>query len=636
MIIDGGDQFLSFTSSMTNQAANSTAILKKPAHSLAMLIQGTTARRLHIGHFAFMRAVVQGLDTRESWNRYLRVEGEHDDVRNVNRTIQWIRDEFAAAARRSDRHGLARLIRIDPNRIEDKSERLPSLEEYALAHGLEDFSQAEQIEHYQSRYGSQRATQSRRRRLISKQLEALHWLEALAVQPPLADDPVSAWFNPDLAQRLEAAGLTTLRSLFERINGIGFRWWVGVKAIGKGKAERIVAWLQAHEHTIGMTIGQHVNAPRTALGASQLAEVVPAATAVVPIEKLIVPHHLDGSSGTHRLPQQQCAIPASNDVEAIFSWIQAKGGSAPPAGSHSEKLTHTQRSYLREAERFLLWAVVQRRIPLSSVELTDCQAYLEFLSNPAPVEQWCGKRGREKWSPLWRPFEGPLSTAARRHACTVLKSLYAYLVEQHYLDANPWAGASVAKHDTAAASAKPQEKCLTPEQWRHLWQQAASLPDNSVHRRLKLALKLFETTGLRLADIVSCRVDALHRDADAGWSLIIDGSGSRGRQTFQLDDAFVRDVSAYLESRSLHSDPTHPSNHGVFLLGRAADIAERAPWSPARLRDADPKAGITSGTLYGQLKTFFDRCAVHHAEEGMNVFSAASTEWLRQVKESGN
>ena len=26
-----------------------------------------------------MRSVVQGLDTRASWNRYLRTDGEHDD-----------------------------------------------------------------------------------------------------------------------------------------------------------------------------------------------------------------------------------------------------------------------------------------------------------------------------------------------------------------------------------------------------------------------------------------------------------------------------------------------------------------------------------------------------------------------------
>ncbi len=583
-----------------------------------------------------MRAVVQGLDTRESWNRYLRVEGEHDDIRNVNRTIQWIRDEFAAAARRSERHGLARLIRIDPNRIEDKTERLPTLEEHALEYGLEDFSQAEQIEHYQSQYGKLRAPQSRRRRLISKQLEALHWLEALAVQPPLANDPVSAWFNPDLARRLDAAGLSTLRLLIERINGVGFRWWVTVKAIGKGKADRIVAWLRAHEHSIGMAPGDHVDTPRAALSRHQLAQVVPAATAVVPIEKLIIPGHLDGSSGTHRLPQEQCAIAAVNDVEAIFCWIHAKGGSKGPTRTQAKKLTHTQRSYLREAERFLLWAIMQRRIALSSMERRDCQSYLEFIADPVPAEIWCGKRGREKWSPLWRPFEGPLSPAARRHASTVLKSLYAYLVEQRYLDANPWLGVSAASRETVTATAKPAEKSLTPEQWNYLWREAASLPDSSANRRLRLALKLIELTGLRLADVVTCRVDTLCRPAaegepgTAGWQLVFDKSGIR--QRFDMDDVFMQLVSDYLASRGLHPDPMEPSNHGVFLIGTATDISERAPWSPLRLQRLDPRAGISPGTLYGQLKSFFERCAATHDGNGPNVFVAASTEWLRHIR----
>ena len=32
-------------------------------------------RKLHRGHFAFMRALAQGLDERASWDRYLRLEG---------------------------------------------------------------------------------------------------------------------------------------------------------------------------------------------------------------------------------------------------------------------------------------------------------------------------------------------------------------------------------------------------------------------------------------------------------------------------------------------------------------------------------------------------------------------------------
>ena len=83
-------------------------------------------RKLHAGHFAFMRAVVQGIDGRSSWDRYLRTEGEASDQRLVRSTIAWIRDEFAAAAQREDRHGTARLVRIDVATIADPRSTCPA------------------------------------------------------------------------------------------------------------------------------------------------------------------------------------------------------------------------------------------------------------------------------------------------------------------------------------------------------------------------------------------------------------------------------------------------------------------------------------------------------------------------------
>ena len=58
----------------------------------------TTQRKFTSGHFAFMRAVVQGIDLRASWDRYLRTEGEHEDLRKVRSTIARMRTEFAATA----------------------------------------------------------------------------------------------------------------------------------------------------------------------------------------------------------------------------------------------------------------------------------------------------------------------------------------------------------------------------------------------------------------------------------------------------------------------------------------------------------------------------------------------------------
>ena len=71
---------------------------------------------------------------------------------------------------------------------------------------------------------------------------------------PKATDSVAAWFAPELAERLEAAGLPTLRALIERINDSRTYWWYAVAGIGVTKSQRIVEWLSDHEHALGMTI----------------------------------------------------------------------------------------------------------------------------------------------------------------------------------------------------------------------------------------------------------------------------------------------------------------------------------------------------------------------------------------------
>ena len=127
-------------------------------------------RKLHLGHFAFMRALVQGVDTRTSWNRYLRIEGEHGDARTVRKTIAWLRDEFAAAARRWQRHGAARLVLVDLATIADAAPALPSLDTYVIERGLDGFAEAEQLAAYEAEYGNAAQRGSRRARLLARQL----------------------------------------------------------------------------------------------------------------------------------------------------------------------------------------------------------------------------------------------------------------------------------------------------------------------------------------------------------------------------------------------------------------------------------------------------------------------------------
>ena len=604
-----------------------------------------------------MRALIQGADSKAAWERYLQIEGEHSDARLVRKTIYWIRDAFAAAAKREHKFGTARLVLADWAKVGEREGQQPTLDQFVADRGLEAFSESEQIAAFLEAYPTTGNQQRRRAKLMAKQLDALRWLEDLAAQPPGAGDPIASWISPDLARHLQAVGLFTLRQLITHINGIGKRWFCSIAAVEPLKAKRIEDWLRTHEGSIGLALGSHVAVARKKLERHELARVVPRQTAIVPIDKLIVPSELDGSEGQFRAPRGQCMMRANNDYEAVLLWIKTRHGMTPEKkravqikrglGPDSPEgpldwlgyLSHTQRAYLKEAERFMLWAIVQHKKPLSSMTLEDCEAYRLFLADPRPSEVWCAPRGRDKWSALWRPFEGPLSLSTQGHALRILKSLYKFLVDQRYLVGNPWNGVSIPQARRVAVS---RGRSFSHAQWTFIEQQAARLSDRSADRRLRFALHLYYATGMRLIEGVHARVDDLRfvsypdHESDeviAGWELKVLGKGNKER-IVQLPQAIMDELASCLASRGLDPDPEAVGNRGAYLLGQVADVASRAPWSPNAQSGIDPKAGISHGTMYEAIKRFFQYCAEQLADtdpKGAERLSAGSTHWLRHT-----
>ncbi len=573
-------------------------------------------RKLHRDHFAFMRAVIQGVDLRVSWDRYLRIEGAHGgDVRAMPKTIRWIRDEFAAAARRHQRPGTARLVLLDAEQLEVGAAQLPSLEEFAAAHGMEDFSAAEQAEAYAEAFGEAAAGNSRRRRVMDRQLEALRWLEGLVAQDPQAGDAVSSWLAPALADRLERAGIPTLFALVERINAIGARWWGGVPGIGATKGERILEWLRAHEASIGVAVGPHVAKKRTALLPAELDLVVPPATALVPLEKFLTPSALNGSAGRFRAPRELCVLTAENDHQAIAAWLASKKGSKTPGA-----LSPTQRSYRKEAERLLLWAVLERKKPLSSLTLEDAIAYAAFLE--APPAGWCGPRHQERWSPLWRPLEGPLTGSALRLALTIVRSLYAFLVEKNYLVANPFAG--VAK-PADSRRVLGSSRSLTTAQWEVVKVELQEGASTAAERRVHRAVRWLYATGLRQAELLAacCRDLASFEyrttsgAAAVGWQLTVIGKGERERQV-PVPANLVAELAAELQLLGRTADVTAKDNADVPILASFVG-ADRAPsaWS--------------APGLYKALKKFFAARADELTGDDATRMRNASAHWLRHT-----
>ncbi|MFJ1254149.1 phage integrase family protein [Cupriavidus sp. CuC1] len=646
-----------------------------------------TRRHLHRGHFGFLRAIIQGLHARPMWERYLLDEGEieaeaelaargpggvDDELPaqdraarsfaghpKVRRVTAWLRGELAAAAGRAERYGMARLVRVDFRQIGRPGEGLPSLEDFAAEAGLDGFSQAEQQEAYRTRFGRALEREAKRAALMRRQLDAVDWLEGKYAQPVLAGDACRAWLADTLATRLEAAGVATLSDLIDRINSLGSGWARSLPAIGAGKARAVEAFLRTHAETLGKGIGAHVAVPRRQRYAHELAAVVPRgsrAGALVPLDKLILPAELDGRAGAYRLPQARCLIGAHNDYEAVLSWLRSKAGLPPEQVARLRErrrdlatlpgpldwlhyLSHTQRGYRREAERFLLWALVVRAKPLSSMDTDDCLAYRDFLA--APPADWCAPRSRERWSPVWRPFEGPLSLAAQALAVRILTNLYRYLNDKNYLAGNPWQGIHVPK------SVKPKMdtgRSLTEEQWAFVSGCLARLPPSSANQRLQVALPLLYATGLRLSEVVSVTTDDLEwvslpgakgggaKAREEGWWLTVLGKGNKPRRV-PVPEAAIEALGRYLVARGFAADPAaNRIAGGVALLGHATDQAERAPW--AKADRAGAQAALAATTLYRQIKRFFQACASELDlvdARGAARLRAASTHWMRHT-----
>jgi hypothetical protein len=129
--------------------------------------------------------------------------------------------------------------------------------------------------------------------------------------------------------------------------------------------------------------------------------VVDAPENIVPWERIVVPSDVAGPRGSFRAPRATCTLSANNDYDAVHAWLALHESAA------------TQRAYRKEAERLILWAIVERGKALSSLTTEDAVAYRAFLRHPARHARagW-DHRGRARLQE-WEPFAGGLSTGPR-------------------------------------------------------------------------------------------------------------------------------------------------------------------------------------------------------------------------------
>jgi site-specific recombinase XerD len=301
--------------------------------------------------------------------------------------------------------------------------------------------------------------------------------------------------------RLGRAGILTLSDLTVRVPRRR-QWWKAIRGLGQTSARQIETFFAAH--------------PKLTERARALI-VATERSPIVPWEVLQVPDAVDGSRGTFRAPRETCTLDASNDYEAVQAWLSLHESAA------------TQRAYRKEAERLILWAIVERQRALSSLTTEDAVAYRNFLRRPTPASRWVGPP-KARHSPGWRPFNGGLSARSVAYALNVIGALFRWLIEQRYLLANPFAGIKV--RGAGRTGALDSSRAFTEGEWALVRTIADGLEwsygwEESAARRLRFVLDFAYSTGLRVSELVSARLGDIDATEDGNWWLRVFGKGGK-------------------------------------------------------------------------------------------------------------
>ncbi|MGC8213186.1 phage integrase family protein [Ralstonia pseudosolanacearum] len=421
--------------------------------------------------------------------------------------------------------------------------------------------------------------------------QAIELLRTLPLPAPLISDDIELWLDARTVAALRAAGIDTLADLTVRVPRRR-RWWAVIPGLGQASARRIEALFAEHPQ---------LTERAWALIAEQVRGVV------VPWEQLRLPNEVDGSQGQFRAPRETCVLTADNDYEAVQAWLSLHESPA------------TQRAYRKEAERLILWAIVERGRPLSSLTTEDAIAYRGFLRRPTPRERWVGP-ARPRTSAEWRPFTDGLSARSIAYSLSVLGAMFRWLIQQRYVLANPFAGIKVRGGGRTAAL--DASHAFTEGEWALVRTIADGLEwsygwDAPAAQRLRFVLDFGYATGLRASELVSAKLGDIETDRQGDHWLNLVGKGSRAGKV-ALPPLARAALDHYLVERGLpvtrvRWNPKTPLIGGLGL---------------------DPDGGITGARLWSVVRRFFETAAntieSDHAALAEKL-RQASPHWMRHT-----
>lgn len=618
--------------------------------------------------FAFLRAVVEGIEPKAAARQYLAHIGGAMERRGALDYPQELRKRICAAAQ-----GVPELLQYvailwptpegdadvapdqetvpgqAPSSAEIPAPAPPSLEEFAQRFPEDMYSVQELMELYEEELQTLAAGTTQdagaglspataheavapggtlpaavtSKEQLARKINALNMLDRRLSVRPARDHSVELWlpFTEKQMQGFRLQGVITLGNLIDWIALTGARWYERIPLLGRTRAKRVVEWLQ------GSAVAPAAGLPTLPM--------VPSLSqrpqgGLAPLEEMVWPISLDGSQGVFRAAGIN-GYEALNDRQAMHQWFKNKLASKSGA---------TLDAYRRAAERLALWSITERRKPISSLNSSDLLAFFHFLKNPPA--HWVQQRLRIKSAPDWRPLRGPLNDKAIDQTSAALRSMFTAWEDVGYLKQNPLKGV-----------AQPKRKDIKLDVMRSFSEQdkeviaitMQQLPEGPSKRRLVAIFRLLGTAGLRRAELAEATWSKLERYRVDGsvtdsWALKFVGKGQRER-IVPIQEATMEALRAHLEDRqqmiaqpdSMYSniEPGDMPLIGVIdeRLARSSEGSEGYMPHNAQ-RAGNTKGGLSSGRIYGLLKAFFKKCAANSADENSD-FLAASTHWLRHT-----
>jgi len=287
-------------------------------------------------------------------------------------------------------------------------------------------------------------------------------------------------------------------------------------------------------------------------------------------------------------------IRADNDVAAVVTWLNNYSG-------------HTWRTHRREVERLILWCG-DKGTSLSNLSVEDAQEYRAFLLDPQPAARWIGKVRRPRKDKRWRPFQGPLSEASRRHADAVIKGLFSWLHDVGYLAGNPWRALPVLR--------KKQNKAkLTRYLEEYCWDQVVDFlmakgSDPEWVRRRFILMALYHTRA-RISELASASMTDIERrmrpNGEIQWWISLLGKGNKERDV--PIPHLIEHLREYRGSRGLSEEPC---DEDVPLIAK-----ERG------------QGNMTPQNLHEIIKDTFELITTALPHELSEKLKRASAHWLR-------